>query len=302
MWFTAESPRPYTKVAQISDLSLSECKCTLLIRCSKTDQYSNSESLMFTHSSDNTICPLYLSVRPNIDGPLFCRFRKEPLTKYQFRAMLMKCLEFCGIRAIIKSHSFRIGATALASMLNIPDDDIKLMGRWSSRGSTNRRANCVDSALVNYQTGRGVIWAGVPGLRYSQVLNIANSLRQCTPTPNLHFGGNDLGSENCGLLRKNMKQVILALLQLFPYTNIVYTCILSRLNWRNSFNDKIMEKSRDRVNRELIHYVIQHGHKAITHSDFNDKLPGLFLPDGVHLSPGGKDIFLSTLQSALELF
>ncbi|WAR28064.1 hypothetical protein MAR_013768 [Mya arenaria] len=202
---------PYTKVAQISDLSLSECKCTLLIRCSKTNQYGNSESLIFTHSSDSTICPvlslkLYLSVRPNTDGPLFCHFRREPLTKYRFRAMLMKCLEFCGIRAIIKSHSFRIGAAALASMLNIPDDDVKLMGRWSSRGSTNRLANCVDSGLVNYQTGRGVC---------KRTANRTTPWH-CTPTPNLHFGGNDLGSENCGLLRKNMKQLEKQLKVVFP--------------------------------------------------------------------------------------
>ncbi|WAR27705.1 hypothetical protein MAR_013409 [Mya arenaria] len=122
MWFTAESP-------------LSECKCTLLIRCSKTDQYGNSVSLIFTQTSDSTLCPLlavklYLSVRPNIDGPLFCHFSWGPLTKYQFRAMLMKCLKFCGTRPNFKSHYFRIDATTLASMLNIPDEDIQIMGRW----------------------------------------------------------------------------------------------------------------------------------------------------------------------------
>lgn len=150
-----------------------------------------------------------------------------------------------------------------------------------------------------------VVWAGVSGLRYSQVLNIANSLSQCLPTPNyliVHFGGNDLGSENCGLLRKNLKQVLLGLMMLFPNTNIIYSCILPRLNWRYSYNDKTMEKSRVRVNRALIHYAVQHGHKAIKHPDFNDKTNGLFSSDGVHLSPVGNDILLLTLQSALEAF
>ncbi|WAQ94129.1 hypothetical protein MAR_006600 [Mya arenaria] len=250
------------------------------IRCSKTDQYGNSVSLIFTHSSDSTIRPvlavkyLYLSVRPNIDGPLFCHFSREPLTKYQIRAMLMKCLKFCGIRTNIKSHSLRIGATTFASMLSIPDEDIKLMGRWSSRGSTHRRANCVDSGLVNYQTGRGVFKKTATGTTPWPVM--------CTPTPNyliIHFGGKNLGSANCGLIRKIMKQVELAIF----------------------IQRQIMEKSRDRVNRALIYYIIQHGHKAIKHSDFNDKLPGLFYPmvTGVHLSQVGNDIFLSTLQSAL---
>ncbi|WAR28199.1 LOW QUALITY PROTEIN: hypothetical protein MAR_013903, partial [Mya arenaria] len=64
---------PYTKVAQISDIVLSECKCSLLIRCSKTDQNGKSVSLIFTHFSKSNICPVlavkfYLSVRPNTDG------------------------------------------------------------------------------------------------------------------------------------------------------------------------------------------------------------------------------------------
>lgn len=140
------------KVAQISDISLSDNKCTLLIKCSKTDQYGKSVSLIFTQSSDSTVCPIlllkmYLQLRPKIDGPLFCHFSGEPLTKYQFRAILMKCLTFSGIRANIKSHSFRIGATTLASILNIPDEDIKLMGRWSSKGNTHRRYIRLDKII-----------------------------------------------------------------------------------------------------------------------------------------------------------
>ncbi|WAR17845.1 hypothetical protein MAR_032439 [Mya arenaria] len=107
---------PYTKVAQISDVSLSECKCTLLIRYSKTDQYGSSASLIFTQSSDTVI--LCLSVRSNIDGPLFGLLSREMLKNYQFRAITN-----------IKSHSFGIGATTLESMLKIPDEDIKLTGR-----------------------------------------------------------------------------------------------------------------------------------------------------------------------------
>jgi len=148
-----------------------------------------------------------------------------------------------------------------------------------------------------------VIWAGVSGLRYTQVLQIANTLRQCTPKPNylvVHFGGNDLGSESCGLLRKKFKEVILGLTRLFPNTCIVYSSILPRLTWRYGSNNKVMEKTRTRMNRAVIYYVHQLGHQAIKHTDFNDKTPGLFLPDGVHLSSVGNDIFLLSIQSALE--
>lgn len=154
-------------------------------------------------------------------------------------------------------------------------------------------------------SGCRVIWAGVSGLRYSQVLHIANSLRQCTPTPNyliVHFGGNDIGSENCGLLRKNLMQTMLHLMQMFPTTTIVYSSILPRLKWRCALDSRVVEKCRNRINRAMVRFAIQHGHKAIKHLDFNDRLPGLFLPDLVHLSPVGNDIFLTTLQSAMESF
>ena len=140
-------------VPHVSDLTLSENTCTLCIKSSKTDQYGNSVSLVFTTCSDSAICPVqgvkrYVRVRPQINGPLFCHFSGEPLTKYQFRSILLKCLKFAGIKANIKSHSFRIGAATLASMQNVPDEVIKLMGRWSTRGNTHRRYIRLDQLTI----------------------------------------------------------------------------------------------------------------------------------------------------------
>ena len=140
------------KVAQFSDLTLMEDKCTLTIRYSKTDQNGSAVTLSFPRSSDINICPVqavnnFLKQRPNVEGPLFCHLSSEPMTKYQFRAMLRKCLHFVGIKANIKSHSFRIGATTLASSLNVAEGEIKQMGRWSSRGATHRRYIRLDKII-----------------------------------------------------------------------------------------------------------------------------------------------------------
>ena len=129
---------------QASDICMSDHSCTLRIPASKTDQYGNSASLIFSQSSDPAICPvrrmtIFLQARPRFNGPLFCHFSGAPLTKYQFRAVLFKCLKFCNIKAKITSHSFRIGSATLASSLSIPEEDIKRMGRWSNRGSTHKR-------------------------------------------------------------------------------------------------------------------------------------------------------------------
>lgn len=157
--------------------------------------------------------------------------------------------------------------------------------------------------LQRYQAS--VIWAGHPGLQYHQVFTIVNSLRQCFSAPNfliLHFGGNDVGREACGILRQKIKTVLTNLMCILPNTTIVWSSILPRLNWRYSTNVKAMESMRARINRAVILFLLQRGHKAIKRTDFHDKLPALYLADGVHLSFIGNDIFLNTIQGALETF
>ena len=63
-----------------------------------------------------------------------------------------------------------------------------------------------------------------------------------------------------------------------------------------------MGRNRNRINREIIRFLTHQGHRAIKHPDFQDMSPGLFADDGVHLSFVGNDIFLNTIQAAMETF
>ena len=134
-----------TRVLQIDDVKFSESECFLTIRFSKTDQYGASVTLTLSKSCYQEICPYkllrrYISLRPSKGGPLFCHLDGEPMTKYQFRYMLRKCLIFLNIDSNnIKSHSFRIGAATTASQLNIPDEMIMQMGRWSPRSNNYKK-------------------------------------------------------------------------------------------------------------------------------------------------------------------
>lgn len=75
----------------------------------------------------------FLQVRPESGDILLCHFDGSPLTRHGFSRVLTKAIEFVGLPASdFKSHSFRIGAATTAAMLGIPDDEIKVMGRWKS--------------------------------------------------------------------------------------------------------------------------------------------------------------------------
>ena len=72
-------------------------------------------------------------MRSSVSTTLFCHFGGEPLTRYQFNAMLRRALNFAHVHDDhISSHSFRIGAASTAAQSSVSIDDIRAMGRWRS--------------------------------------------------------------------------------------------------------------------------------------------------------------------------
>jgi hypothetical protein len=89
---------------------------------------------------------------------------------------------------------------------------------------------------------------------------------------------------------------------MLPGSMIVYSNILPRRTWRYSNNTDAMERTRKRLNRGLMTYLLQNNSYAIAHYDFDDSYSALYDDDGVHLSFIGKDIFINTIQEALFQF
>ena len=110
----------------------------LKICSSKTDQAGNSTTLIICQQTNSIICPVrlmksYLNVRQlAVESQLYVHFDDTRLTRYQFSAVLKKCLSFCEVPGHFKPHSFRIGGATEAKRLGINDDTIKQWGRWSS--------------------------------------------------------------------------------------------------------------------------------------------------------------------------
>ena len=153
--------------------------------------------------------------------------------------------------------------------------------------------------------GYSVLWAGISGMRWDELVPIVHSMTNCFGIPKMvliHCGGNDIGIDPCGKLLFHLKFAVYVISKMLPGSMIAYSNILPRRTWRYSNNTDAMERTRKRLNRGLRTYLLQNNSCAIAHPDFDDSYSALYDDDGVHLSFIGKDIFINTIQEALFQF
>ncbi len=111
---------------------------SLQLRRSKTDQTGHSSFIQIARYADEEVCPVramanYLEVRPPLGGLLFRFYGGDPLTAQTFNKVVKDAIRALGLPSSrFSSHSFRIGAATSAAICGIPEDQIKVMGRWRS--------------------------------------------------------------------------------------------------------------------------------------------------------------------------
>lgn len=109
----------------------------LFLKESKTDPFKQGAKV-FLGATDSTICPIkavlgYLAKRNHQPGPLFITKEGKGWTSAMFRAALKSLLVELNVdKQCYNTHSFRIGAATSASLLNMSDTHIQLLGRWRS--------------------------------------------------------------------------------------------------------------------------------------------------------------------------
>lgn len=129
------------KHLSVNDIHLANNTVFLRIRWSKTDQLGSSVTLQI-EANREAHCPVqslskYLNNRPHTcRGNLFIHFNTKPLTRFQFCSVLQKALHFINAPNHVRSHSFRIGGATYLHSMGVPDDRIKVMGRWKSEAFT----------------------------------------------------------------------------------------------------------------------------------------------------------------------
>ena len=169
---------------------------------------------------------------------------------------------------------------------------------------TQNRPTGSNLRLEDY--GCRIVWIHMNGMRWHDILNTIQGMIPVHGYPSaiiIHCGGNDIGDVPLGLLLYNIKQTFLSLIvEILPGIPIIWSSILPRITWRYSNNSKKMERTRKRVNRLVRSFLLKRNCYVIKYPDFDDKLQSLFANDGVHLSFIGLDMFINTIQGALETF
>lgn len=119
----------------------------------------------------------------------------------------------------------------------------------------------------------------------------------------IHLGSNDLVNTPCHTLYRTVSSDLRLIHELFPRTVIIWSDILPRLFWYGARSIPAIEKARARVNRKGREVTLQvAGGRVIYHNEITHNSPALYRHDGVHLSDIGNDIFITTIQGALEKF
>ena len=109
----------------------------LFLKQSKTDQFKHGANI-YIGATNTALCPVkavlaYLVKRGSRPGPLFMTTEGKGWTNSMFRAALQSILEALKLsKRDYNTHSFRIGAATTASLANISDTQIQILGRWRS--------------------------------------------------------------------------------------------------------------------------------------------------------------------------
>lgn len=123
---------------QISNIFMERDKFTVLFYSFKHSIPGKTCKIMVKCQEDERLCPvkhmqMFLRMRGQINGNLFCHLHGKPILRSQFTDVLNATLNSIGLSpSFYKGHSFRIGASSWAQSLGKSDAQIRSLGRWKS--------------------------------------------------------------------------------------------------------------------------------------------------------------------------
>ncbi|XP_043931325.1 uncharacterized protein LOC122805302 [Protopterus annectens] len=171
---------------------------------------------------------------------------------------------------------------------------------WAERRAQNQPSGkqlglCTDRWKLQWRGIRNMCW---PQLQ-SELDNMSESLTK-PDVLILHLGGNDLGC----IPKKEFVEVMLRDISLlkekYPGIVIVWSIIIARLVWKNALSFQGMEKARKYINKMMCREATILDFRVLQHTEFENRDPSWFRPDGMHLNDAGLDLFNLHLRSFLQ--
>ena len=156
-----------------------------------------------------------------------------------------------------------------------------------------------------HTSGCRISWFDQRGMTWKQFTPAVGSYLDRHPSPGMiliQVGSNDLGSTKGFELVHDIECDLLRLRVLLPDVKIVWSELLQRRYWHTAREGKAMEKTRKRVNLAVKNIVLGVGGYVIKHNNIRARDINLFRNDGTHLSDIGINVYLNTIQGALESF
>ncbi|KAM3936660.1 uncharacterized protein RB166_016958 [Leptodactylus fuscus] len=288
------------------DVLLSAHSVRIRVRRSRINVLGNGEWLLLREVS-GPICPVrtvagFIPLRSS--SPV-CLAHSDgsPLSRCQFELLLKKGIHFIGLPpGDFGMHSFRIGAATEAVRADLWDPTVLLLGHsyifWAAQQAEVRPGGS-NLGFHHIQ----VIWRGVRGLRWSQVLPETVEFSRSNVGPVvivIHAGGNDLCFVRVPELLAVMHSDLERIPGFFPEVVLVWSEIVPRLRWNGSRDPESAQRCHRSVNVRMSRFVRSRGGVVIRHRQLDGDNSRLLRPDGVHLNDIGQDIFLSGLQDGIE--
>lgn len=152
--------------------------------------------------------------------------------------------------------------------------------------------------------GVSILWQGKGGLGINGISRVIRTLMQVEEPPHyiiIHIAGNDIGFMRLGYLHWRLVRFLHWISVEMPHTIVVWSQILPRAVWRACPNNKSMDNCRKRLNSSIASKVIKAGGCYIRYPDIAANSQ-LVCRDGVHLTSLANQIFLNSVQGALETF
>ncbi|XP_053560716.1 uncharacterized protein LOC128651758 [Bombina bombina] len=146
-------------------------------------------------------------------------------------------------------------------------------------------------------------WVGKRGMMWDELVPTIQLARRrwgCPDAIIIHLGGNDIGAYPLRELEEKVAGTMRWLRVAWPSVRAIWSNIVSRIFWRNSYTSKAGYRSRRKVNQVAAKVMKEIGGRVVEHPLIAARKEELFRRDGVHLTDEGNDQLLVDIRGMCQ--